>query len=115
MNLNLFLFLGGALSEDYLKKLYKDFYNDPRNIAAQNVCTKVNPSEACISRQVVQNSNHVFTYKIDPEGKPITEQKSSGRCWLFAFLNVMRSPFMKKYSLEEFEFSQSYLFFWDKV
>ncbi|XP_043461903.1 bleomycin hydrolase [Leptopilina heterotoma] len=105
----------GALSEDYLQKLYKEFYNDPRNIAAQNVCTKVNPSEACISRQVVQNSNHVFTYKIDPEGKPITEQKSSGRCWLFAFLNVVRSPFMKKYSLEEFEFSQSYLFFWDKI
>lgn len=39
----------------------------------------------------------------------------SGRCWIFSCLNVMRLPFMKKFNLEEFEFSQSYLFFWDKV
>lgn len=38
-----------------------------------------------------------------------------GRCWIFSCLNVMRLPFMKKFNLEEFEFSQSYLFFWDKV
>lgn len=39
----------------------------------------------------------------------------SGRCWIFSCLNVMRLPFMKKFNIEEFEFSQSYLFFWDKV
>lgn len=39
----------------------------------------------------------------------------SGRCWIFSCLNVMRLPFMKKLNIEEFEFSQSYLFFWDKV
>lgn len=39
----------------------------------------------------------------------------SGRCWIFSCLNAMRLPFMKKYNIEEFEFSQSYLFFWDKV
>lgn len=39
----------------------------------------------------------------------------SGRCWIFSSLNVMRIPFMKKLNIEEFEFSQSYLFFWDKV
>ena len=45
----------------------------------------------------------------------MTDQKQSGRCWIFACLNLMRVPFMKKYNLEEFEFSQTYLFFWDKV
>ena len=45
----------------------------------------------------------------------MTNQKQSGRCWIFACLNQMRVPFMKKYNLEEFEFSQTYLFFWDKV
>lgn len=39
----------------------------------------------------------------------------TGRCWIFSCLNVMRLPFMKKFNIEEFEFSQSYLFFWDKV
>lgn len=38
-----------------------------------------------------------------------------GRCWIFSCLNVMRLPFMKMFNIEEFEFSQSYLFFWDKV
>ena len=45
----------------------------------------------------------------------MTNQKQSGRCWIFACLNMMRIPFMKKYNLDEFEFSQTYLFFWDKV
>lgn len=52
--------------------------------------------------------------KVD-EVKPMTNQKSSGRCWIFAMLNAMRIPFIKQYNLEEFEFSQAHLFFWDKV
>ena len=55
-----------------------------------------------------------FVFKVD-EVKPMTNQKSSGRCWIFALLNAMRIPFVKQYNLEEFEFSQSHLFFWDKV
>lgn len=45
----------------------------------------------------------------------MTNQKNSGRCWLFAALNTMRVPFMKSLNIEDFEFSQSYLFFWDKL
>ena len=45
----------------------------------------------------------------------MTHQKNSGRCWIFALLNAARMPFIKHYNLEEFEFSQAYLFFWDKV
>lgn len=82
---------------------------------AQNVCTKMNPIEACSSRKILEETSHVFTDKIEIEGKPVTNQKNSGRCWLFAILNVMRTSFMKEYNLDEFEFSQAYLFFWDKV
>jgi len=39
----------------------------------------------------------------------------AGRCWLFACLNAMRIPFSRALDLEEFEFSQSYLFYWDKI
>lgn len=46
----------------------------------------------------------------------VTNQKSSGRCWMFAGLNMMRNSFIKKQNLgKSFEFSQSYLFFWDKL
>lgn len=98
-----------------LDELRKKFYDDNRNVLAQNVCTKTNPFEACSSRKIMEVTQHVFTHKIEAEGKPITNQKNSGRCWLFAILNVMRTSFMKHHNLEEFEFSQAYLFFWDKV
>lgn len=75
----------------------------------------MNPIEACSSRKILEETSHVFSHKIETEGKPVTNQKNSGRCWLFAILNVMRTSMMKEHNLDEFEFSQAYLFFWDKV
>lgn len=57
----------------------------------------------------------VFNVQIPFEGGPITNQRSSGRCWLFASTNVFRVAIMKKYNLASFELSQAYLFFWDKL
>ncbi|XP_067015155.2 bleomycin hydrolase isoform X2 [Anabrus simplex] len=108
-------FLTAALSPETLQKFRNSFYADPKNILAQNVCTRVDPLEVCLSRRHLEETQHVFTHKVESEGKPITNQKNSGRCWIFASLNVIRIPFMKQYNLDEFEFSQGYLFFWDKI
>ncbi|XP_031833879.1 bleomycin hydrolase isoform X2 [Nomia melanderi] len=104
-----------ALTPEIVSQLRAKFYEDNRNILAQNICTKTHPIEACISRKVLEETQHVFTHKIETEGKPVTNQKRTGRCWLFSILNVIRPAFMKQYNLDEFEFSQAYLFFWDKV
>jgi len=69
----------------------------------------------CIQRSKVQSTQHVFSHKVKNEGKPMTDQKSSGRCWIFACLNAIRIPLMEKLNVEECELSQPYLFFWDKV
>lgn len=45
----------------------------------------------------------------------MTNQKSSGRCWIYALFNSMRQQFVQKMNLDEFEFSQQYLYFWDKI
>lgn len=45
----------------------------------------------------------------------VTNQRSSGRCWIFAACNVFRIAIMQKYDIKSFELSQAYLFFWDKV
>lgn len=45
----------------------------------------------------------------------ITHQRGSGRCWMFAGFNVLRPHVIKKYNLKDFEFSESYLQFWDKL
>ncbi|XP_071789805.1 bleomycin hydrolase-like [Asterias amurensis] len=91
-----------------------EFNSDPKNKLAQNVAYKFDPLEVCVDSSIVQETQHAFQHKI-ADCKPISNQKNSGRCWIFACLNVMRNPFMKKVNIEDFEFSQSYLFFWDKV
>lgn len=45
----------------------------------------------------------------------MTNQRSSGRCWIFAATNVFRVAIQQKYNIPRFELSQAYLFFWDKV
>ena len=63
----------------------------------------------------LETNVHIYNSKVETEGKPVTNQKSSGRCWLFAALNVARQPFVKHHNLEDFEFSQAHLFYWDKI
>lgn len=58
--------------------------------------------------------NTQFRFSIDIETLPVTNQKASGRCWLFAGLNVVRELVAKKYNLKDFELSQNYQAFWDK-
>ncbi len=53
-----------------------------------------------------------FAVKVDVPG--ITNQYSTGRCWLFTGLNVLRPGVMRKYNLKKFEFSENYSFFWDQ-
>lgn len=67
------------------------------------------------SRSARIADQQVFNTKIPFEGAPITNQRSSGRCWLFASTNVFRVALMKRYNLAEFQLSQAYLFFWDKL
>lgn len=104
-----------ALSKDVLEGFKKSFLSEEKNLLAQNICSKVDPFEVALSRKRIEETQHVFNTKIEAEGKPITNQKSSGRCWLFAALNVIRLPVIKHFNLEDFEFSQNYLFFWDKI
>ncbi|KAI3353901.1 hypothetical protein L3Q82_005108 [Scortum barcoo] len=104
-----------GLSQEKVATFLKRLRAEPRYLLAQNVSTCIDPLEVCLHRQTVQDTVHIFQHSIPTEGKPITNQKNSGRCWIFSCLNVMRLPFMKKFNIEEFEFSQSYLFFWDKI
>ncbi|KAF0300329.1 Bleomycin hydrolase [Amphibalanus amphitrite] len=103
-----------SITGEFVERLRTEFAADPKNRLAQNICTKYDPKEAARSRSALEEVNHVFQHKVD-EVRPRTCQGSTGRCWIFAGLNAMRIPLMKKLDIEEFEFSQAYLFFWDKV
>ncbi len=56
-----------------------------------------------------------YSFSLEVEVGKVTNQKSSGRCWMFAALNTMRFEIMKKLNLETFELSQSYPLFYDKL
>ncbi|KAJ2056823.1 bleomycin hydrolase [Coemansia sp. S146] len=56
----------------------------------------------------------VFSNKLAIDA-PITNQMSSGRCWIFAELNMLWQKMMKEYNLDLLELSQPYLFFYDKL
>lgn len=64
----------------------------------------------------LENKKNILNYfhQVN-EVKPMTNQKSSGRCWFFALLNCVRQKFVQTMNLDEMEFSQQYLFFWDKI
>nr|XP_023411896.1 bleomycin hydrolase [Loxodonta africana] len=104
-----------GLNSEKVAALIQKLNSDPQFVLAQNVGTTHDLLDICLKRATVHGVQHVFQHAVSQEGKPVTNQKSSGRCWIFSCLNVMRLPFMKKLNIEEFEFSQSYLFFWDKV
>ncbi|KAH6633222.1 bleomycin hydrolase [Boeremia exigua] len=88
---------------------------DPKNRLAL-LALSSNPATAVLSSRAATISDiHQFNIKIPTEGSPITNQASSGRCWLFASTNVFRIAIMKKYKLDSFQLSQSYLFYWDKM
>jgi len=81
-----------------------------------NVITSVNPKTAALDRErCLQIGNHVFSIHKVKEVKPITLQASSGRCWIFAAMNVLRIGIAEELKLEEFELSQSYLYFYDQL
>ncbi|MBN2227858.1 MAG: C1 family peptidase [candidate division Zixibacteria bacterium] len=103
----------GGLTSDAIAEFRTAFHPDIRGRAVYNAVTNNDINNLALNRDVLNCHNDHFNFKIDVGG--ITDQKSSGRCWLFASLNALRPIVMKKHNLKDFEFSQNYLAFWDKL
>jgi len=95
---------------------YSNKFNKTKsNKIYKNVNTKIHFKNIILDSDYIQNKKQSFKNIINIK-TDITNQENSGRCWLFAFLNIIRLPMIKKYKLESnFEFSQNYLFFYDKL
>lgn len=94
-----------AMREQYAKS--------PRNRVLQRSVMRNGINNTARDNRVVENLNHVYSVQVDT-GK-VSNQKQSGRCWLFSLLNTLKHNFAQRYDTKDFELSQSYLFFWDKV
>lgn len=101
------------LSFEELANFQKNYENDKANKIAEMATVTNGVQKASYNTEVTRDLNRNFSIEIKTDN--VTDQKQSGRCWLFAALNVLRHDFAKKYKTKNFTFSQSYLFFWDRI
>ena len=101
----------GGISEDMLKEISKGYTGSAEQKAVRNALA-VNPiSELSINAENLSMCDTYFSHQVKTKG--ITNQLSSGRCWLFTGLNVLRAKMIDKYDLPEMVFSHNYLSFHD--
>jgi len=103
---------GQSIGEKELAEIQKSFVKDPSTIALQNILTG-NKDIATLATNIRGEGTLDDYFKYSASVKGITNQKSSGRCWLFASLNDLRPTVMKKYNLKSFDFSHNFDSFWD--
>ncbi|BBE18806.1 aminopeptidase C [Aquipluma nitroreducens] len=103
--------LAQEISKPEMDKIRSGFKKDAYTKAMQNALSSNDISKLAWNRDNVGTTDQLFTYRVDVSG--ITDQKSSGRCWMFSSLNLFRPMAMKQFNLAEFEFSETYLYFYD--
>lgn len=101
------------IDKKLLKNFEKKYEKDALNKVVENAILNVGISQASLNHEAVKRHNFVFSDEI--KTGEITNQKRSGRCWMFSGLNVLRVKTIKHLNVETFEYSESYLQFFDKI
>ena len=103
----------GGISQSMLTKIKKDNAQNASDRILSNAMARYNINDLALRANNPASRDVWFSNEVPSKG--ISDQKQSGRCWLFSGLNVMRSKMIKNYSLGEFQFSQAYVFFYDQL
>lgn len=96
-----------------LAEFSANFNADPKNQVIARAAARSGVLEASYNERVADRLTRVFSTELPTDN--VTNQKQSGRCWLFSTLNVLRHDFGAKHKAKNFTLSQSYNFFWDKL
>ncbi|MGT2721821.1 aminopeptidase C [Streptococcus porcinus] len=100
------------ISDSFTDEVYKNYLNNPKYRAIENAITNNGLLKSLKTRQSEVDNDFVFS--IDLTKDLVSNQKASGRCWMFAALNTFRHQLISNFKLENFELSQAHTFFWDK-
>lgn len=103
----------GGLSLEMLEQISASYTDNVYDKAISNALAGTSIATLAINADNAAMIDTHFSDRVKTKG--ITDQKSSGRCWLFTGLNVLRAKMIDKYDLPGMEFSQSYLFFYDQL
>ncbi len=101
------------LTSKMVEELKKEFHSRKDAEIIARAIQKNGIKAASEDTTASERLHRAFSYEIKT-GKP-TNQRHSGRCWSFAALNTLRHKFATKYKFKDFELSQNYLFFWDRI
>ena len=104
-----------SISKTNISKFNKAFKDCPTYKISRNALTRSQINDIAMDWDAFRLTNHVYSDVIKAEMQKVTNQKASGRCWGFAGLNLMRISLAEKYNLKDFEFSQNYFMFFDKL
>ena len=103
-----------SISLDMIKSYKKNSSSDSSLKLSRNAATHNEITDLAMDWDEYRKIDHTFSEQITGEMK-ITNQRSSGRCWGYAGLNLFRIYLGRKHNLRNFEFSQTYFMFWDKL
>lgn len=103
----------GEISDEMLAKFRSEYQDNAANKARRNALNAAGIDKIAYNGDVRNNFDDHFSHKVETKG--ITDQKSSGRCWLFTSLNMLRSQAMREHNLPKLTFSQNYNFFYDQL
>ena len=102
-----------SITISQLEQFRKDFAANKAYGVAMRAVVSAGVNKVAVNHESFRKDRH--EYSIQLKDGEITNQKQSGRCWMFAALNTMRFQVMKNLNLETFELSQSYPLFYDKL
>ncbi len=102
-----------SVTWDDIAQVNEEFVSDRASVVAKNAVCAQGIQAVSKVPEVAALSTPVFDVEVKQGER--TDQKRSGRCWMFAALNTFRVRTMKKFNLSNFEFSQSYPLYWDKL
>lgn len=103
----------GGISAAMMQEIQQSYQATVADKALRNAISNNDIRQLALNQENRKGLDTHFSVRVNTKG--ITDQQSSGRCWLFTGLNVMRAKAIAKYNLPAFEFSQVYPFFWDQL
>ena len=101
-----------SLEQDFTDKLYAAYEDNSKYAAIENAISHNGLLASLEKRSAAVENTPVFS--LDLTKDKVSDQKASGRCWMFAALNTFRHKMIAGFQLEDFELSQAHTFFWDK-
>ena len=101
-----------SLEQDFTDKLYAAYEANPKFAAMENAISHNGLLASLEKRSAAVENTPIFS--LDLTKDKVSDQKASGRCWMFAALNTFRHKMIANFQLEDFELSQAHTFFWDK-